>query len=285
MLNKDTLLEIQATAIRAVGAFTSNGGEQFIVTPNGEVKSLGHLNPPARVKAHVQMIDAGSFADYVNRFKNPDTVIFADITESGAKLTAIIDYHHAPEEAGTSKPHPEYCGHQATLELTPTVDWKAWIETNGEDNRMSQEQFAVWLEDYAYLFNGVKEGALKGAELLDLVCTLQAKSNVRYNRTIRLQDGRNRLDYEEDVSVQGTISTGVQQGTMEFPPMINAALQPFDGGPTYQVDARLKTRINGRSLAIWYETVQPHKIIRDAIMDTVKQVTEKTGIIPFIGQP
>lgn len=49
------------------------------------------------------------------------------------------------------------------------------------------------------------------------------------------------------------------------------------------MDARLKTRIESRKLVIWFETVQKPKIIRDSILDTVKLVTEKTGIVPLIG--
>lgn len=262
------------------------GGEHFIVLLNGSVQSLAPMMPPSRIRANIALIDVGSFCDYVNRFKNPDTLIFANVTENGAKLTAIIDYHGAPprsnnegtvEEIGI--PKPRYGNHRATLELIETDDWKAWVESNGPEAAMTQEQFAVWLEEHAYLFNSVKDGSLKGADLLEMVCSLQAKSNVRYNRSIRLQDGRNSLDYEEDVSVTGSLSTG----TMVFPQFINAQIQPFEGGPKYYVDARLKTRISGRQLSIWYETVQLNNFIRAAVLDTVKAVTEKTGLIPFIG--
>lgn len=296
MLTKDTLDTILQNSLRAMGPFQAKDGEQFIVTPNGEVKSIAFLSPPSRIKQTVALIDAGSFCDYVNRFKNPDTLIFATVTEHGAKLTAILDYHGAPArptaETATELPPvvppatvsipgmPMYCNHRATLELIQTEDWKKWNAAEGQDNAMTQEEFAVWLEEHAYLFNGVKDGALKGADLLQMVSTLFAKSNVRYNRAIRLSDGKNSLDYEEDTSVQGATSTG---GKVDFPPMINAGLQPFEGGPTYQVDARLKVRINQRALVIWFETCQKHKIVRDAVLGTVKMVTEKTGIIPLIG--
>lgn len=261
-------------------------GEHFIVLPTGTIHSLAPMMPPARVRANVALIDVGSFCDYVNRFKNQDTLIFAAVTEAGAKLTAIIDYHGAPprsnlegkvEDFGVAR--PDYCNHRATLELIQTDDWKAWVESNGPDNAMTQEEFAVWLEEHSYLFNGVKDGSLKGADLLEMVCSLQAKSNVRYNRSIRLQDGRNSLDYEEDVSVTGNLATG----SIVFPQFVNAQIQPFEGGPKYYVDARLKTHIGGRQLSIWYETVQLNNFIRAAVLDTVKAVSEKTGLIPFIG--
>ena len=298
MLPKDTLEKILAVGGQLTTIQQAPGGEHFIILGNGTVQSLAPMMPPPRVRERVALIDADSFCDYVNRFKNSDTLIFATITETGAKLTAIIDYHGAPAEPpkdyvpatspgekiwfGSVKPRPEYGNHIATLDLIETEDWKNWVKQNGK--AMSQEEFATWLEEHQHLFsNKDLPGDLKGAELLELACSLFATSNVRYNKQIRLQNGANRFDYDEDVTVSGNVTNGVKPGTMEMPSMIYAAIQTHEGGETYMVPARLKTRISGRALSVWFETVQLHKIVRDAVLGTVKKVTEKTGIIPFIG--
>lgn len=294
MLPKDTLEKILAVGGQLTTIQQAPGGEHFIVLGNGTVQSLAPMMPPARVKERVALIDAGSFCDYVNRFKNPDTLIFATVTPTGAKLTAIIDYHGAPitppahpvcPEPPCSLPYPRYGNHIATLELVETAEWKDWCETDGSDPTMNQEAFATWLEEHQHLFNleDLPPDTLKGAQLLELVCNLQAHSNVRYNRQIRLQNGGNKFDYEEDVAIAGQVTSGTKQGQMELPGLIHAGIQIYEGGRTYQVDARLKTRISGRSLAIWFETVRKHKLVQDAVLETVKAVTEKTGIIPLIG--
>lgn len=252
-----------------------DGLEPFAVI-GGNVVSLAHLGAPTRIKRKVALIDAGSFCDYVNRFKNPDTLIFAKVTPTGATLTAIIDYHGAP----VTSPNvvlPRYCDHLATLDLVETEDWKRWTAANRK--AMTQVEFATWLEDNAALFNSVKEGALKGAELLELVQTLFGTSDVSFTSLMRLKNGTNRLNYIEDSNVRGE----VEGEPIELPAIITAALQPFDGGPSYAVDARLKTRIEGRKLSLWFETVQMHKIIRDAVLDTVKMVSTKTGLVPLLG--
>lgn len=343
MITKEVIDTIISNALLARSPQQAPGGEHFIVLPGGQVHSLAGLMPPSRVRERVSLIDADSFCDYVNRFKNPDTLIFASMTDTGAKLTAIIDYHGAPVRVSdienmtgegynaycaavggkafngdplpdwqtfradankklqsdawvaaiksativgeSHDPQPRYGSHLVTLELIETEDWKNWVGCNGVDNAMTQEEFAMFLEENQHLFNNEKlPPGLKGAELLELVTTLYAKSNVRYNKQIRLQNGASRFDFEEDVTVSGQVTTGTAPGVIEFPQFIYAAIQTHEGGETYQVPARLKTRISGRSLTIWYETVQLHKIVQDAVLGTVRKVSEKTGIIPLIGK-
>ncbi len=295
MITKDSLEYLfNMTASLQSARVPGSGGVPYTFVPAGhQLQSLEHLMPPQRIKQMPHFIDAGSFSDYVNRFKDPATLIFAQVTPTGATLKALLDYHVPPgrpvdglaEDGGFPKSDvqtpsaPRYCHHQAFLTLVETEDWKRWIAANRK--AMTQVEFATWLEDNAALFNSVKDGALKGADLLELVATLHGKTDVRFNTMIRLKDGANRLNYEEDVGVQGQL----RSESMDLPPIITAALQPFDGGPTYQVDARLKTRVEGRKLSLWFETVALHKIVRDAILDTVKEVTKATGIIPLLGTP
>jgi uncharacterized protein YfdQ (DUF2303 family) len=278
MLPKDTLqLLLDNGVIASSPRKAADNGDPFALVPaNYQVQSLAQFCPPVRVKQSVQLIDAGSFCEYVNRFKNVDTLIFATVTQTGANLTAIIDYHRP---VANSRPMPEYCHHMAKLSLVETEEWKRWTAANRK--AMTQVEFATWLEDNADLFNGVKAGSLKGADLLELVSTLHGKSDVRFNTMLRLKDGGNRLNYEEDVGVQGQI----RSESIDVPQIITAAIQPFEGAPHYEVNARLKTRIEGRKLTMWFETVALHKIVRDAILDTVKKVTAETGIIPLLGAP
>lgn len=275
--NNETVSTLLKTGAAMAAPVLMAGGEPYAVVPNGyAIQNLAHLLPPTRVKQCALLVEAGSFCDYVKRYKNPDTMIFAQVTSTGATLTAVIDYHGAADEAG--KVRPEYCAHLAKLELVQTPDWTAWCRADRQP--MEQVTFASWLEDHAYLFNSVKDGALKGADLLALVQTLTGKSEVNFTSKMNLKNGATEYTYEEVVNVQGTTVSG----KMEMPGLISAALQPYHGGPVYQVDARLKTRIEGRKLRIWFETVQLDKIIRDSVLDTVKMVAEQTGIVPLLGK-
>jgi uncharacterized protein YfdQ (DUF2303 family) len=338
-LNKEGLQLLLDTGLKQAGvlSFTGKDGsasEPFVILPGGTVQSVSHLGAPTRVKQTVALIDAGSFCDYVNRFKNPDSLIFAAVTETGAKLTAILDYHGAPvrpqdiEDTADAEysaycaavggkafngdvlpnwaefradpnkktqsdawivatcaginvgesvdPQPKYTNHRATLELVQTPDWKAWLAA---DRKVKpQGDFAMWLEEFAHLFNH-KDCVIKGAELLELISTLYAKQDVSFDTLIRLQTAGFSCNYQENTAVGGSIASG----KVELPPIIQAGVQPFEGGPTYRIDARLKVKIADRKLHLWLETVQLQKTVRDSVLETVKMVSERTGIIPLIG--
>lgn len=98
------------------------------------------------------------------------------------------------------------------------------------------------------------------------------------------EDKGGSLDYAEEVSASGNLAG--KPGSIELPPVVSAAIDIFEGGAKpYLVNARLKVRVEGRKLQLWFETVDRNKLVRDAVLKTVAQVAEKTGIIPLLGQP
>ena len=135
-------------------------------------------------------------------------------------------------------------------------------------------------EEHATLFV-----APRGADLLELVTSLHGASEARFNQTFRLKDGSTKLSFDEEVIVRGTSTTSSKPGDLELPDIVMAGIAPFNGGPNYEVSARLKVRIENRRLVLWLETISPHKIIRDALVQIMREITEKTGIVPLIGIP
>jgi uncharacterized protein YfdQ (DUF2303 family) len=267
-------------------------GEPYVIVPSGfEIKTLKEFIPPSRIEQNVVLIDAGSFIEYVNRFKDADTLIFCEVNDastpsqtglvanppSAASLTAVLDYH----KVGIGLNVPRYCVHTCTLQLRQTVEWQTWRSKNAV--RFGQVEFATFLEDNQHLFNAVRkeDSTLKGAELLELVTTLHGKRDVKFDTSVRLQNGASKLTYVDDVDVRGTSAAG----SIELPSIINVGMSIFEGGQPYKVDARLKTRVEGRQIQLWYETIQMHKIVRDSIRDVVKLVAEKTSITPLLGKP
>ena len=247
-------------------------GDPFVLVPNGmKVESLEHLCPPRRIQRCVKLFEADSFCEYVNRFKVPNTLIFACSSESGVLFTGMLAYHSPAPEL-----KPSMCAHMATFGTVQTPDWKAWCAANRKP--MSQVEFATWLEDNAPLFTEPT-----GAQLLELVQTLVGSSDVRFNSAVRLQSGGNRLQYDEDVVLRGQSTT--TSGDIELPAVLKAGIAPFEGSPKYELSARLKYRIDGRKLALWFETIRMHVIVRDSVMLIVQQVAEKTGIKPLFGSP
>lgn len=270
--NPETLRTVLALQAAGLEVKTHGEGAFVIVPPNHKVESLNHLLPPTRVKQRVVLQEADSFADYVNRFKKPDTLIFAQLTETTVRLEAVIDYH---SEGADSK--PGRCDHRAIYEAKQTPEWEAWLKADRDP--MSQVDFATWMEDNLKLFVSPP-----GAELLELVKSLHGHSNARFNQSIRLDNGAFSIAFDEDVQVRGGDST-TREGSIELPQTIEAGIAPFLGALKYSVKARLKTRIENRRLLLFFETMDTPGILRDTIMLMVKAVSEKTGIVPLHGSP
>src|SRR6185436_11169208 len=97
----------------------TEGGDPVIMLPMGfHTESLKAFFPPKRIERKVVLLEPGSFADYVNRFKGTDSLIFADVTDTGARFVAILDYHGAAPDF-----KPTYCAHVASFECMPTKEW------------------------------------------------------------------------------------------------------------------------------------------------------------------
>lgn len=245
-------------------------GEPYLINGNGSVVMMAEFFPPRRVKQTVTLLEAGSFADYVKRFKTEGTLIFADVAPNHATFRAILDYHRPPAEG---KAIPDYCKHLALFQTQATPDWEAW--TDADRKAMGQIEFATWLEDYQHLFVEPT-----GADLLELVRDLHGKKDASFKTSIRLDNGAYSVGYDENIELQSRSGSG----SMELPKHLVAGIKVFEGGETYKVTARLKTRIEERKLCLFFETIRPEAIVRDNIMSVVTLIAGQTGIIPLLGK-
>ena len=248
------------------------GGDPFLVIPNGcKIEPIAHLAPPKRIKQVATLTDADSFIGYVNRFKLPQTQIFASVSDTAASLCAVFDYHRAEPAGG-----PEYAVHRAQFTLANTLEWKVWMAADRK--RMPQLDFAIWLEENAGLLQ-----LPSGVELLELVSSLHGHIEARFNQTYRLKDGATKLAYDEDVVVRGSTTATSKPGELELPSHIEALIAPFEGSEAVAITARLKVRCDNRKLVLWFETVNPHQIVRECVRDTLSGIAEATEITPLMG--
>ena len=272
MIDKETIKTLVALGAKEAQILQPTGAVPMLVIPaDQKVESLEHLFPPARIKRQVALLEATSFIEYVNRFKTADTLIFANVSETGAKFTAMLDYHGAAPEL-----KPAYCSHIAEFTAIETPEWKIWKAANRIP--MDQVKFATFLEDNAALFVEPT-----GADLLELVRSLHGHRNARFNTALRLDNGAYSVSFDEEIVVKGTSST--KSGEFELPPTIKAGMAVFQGADAYEVPARLKSRCEDRKLSLFFETIAMHTIVRESILLLVKQISDGTKIIPMLGNP
>jgi uncharacterized protein YfdQ (DUF2303 family) len=236
----------------------------FVVAPTDyEIKRPEVPLWPSRIAQEVDLHDATSFSAYVNDFKEKTTTVFLD--EDQRTFTAILDYHQA--SGGKEDVAPRWCDHVATFTAATTPEWDTWFGSNKK--AFGQVEFATFLED-----NLIDVAEPPGADLLEITRTLEAKKDVSYSSAIRLNNGSVRINYDE--AIKGTANT--QAGVIEIPEQFTLQIQVIKGGSQFRFPARFKYRLKDRSLYLWYEIVRPHKILEQAMAETVAAIQEATGM-------
>lgn len=251
--------------------FDAPEGRTFIALPqSGGGFKLEQVTSPNKadvlmpkvVSQHVQMQTAKSLADYINRFKNDDTVLFADIARD--TIIAIIDYHGAGDTLS-----PRLGSHRATLTLPNSLEWQTW--TNASGQMMSHVGFATFLEE-----NSVDIRNPVGADLLELCRDLQVVQNVNFGSSVRMGDVT-QVSYqkEQDAASKGSISLP-QSIMLNVPVYFGEAGVPVMAFMRRQVeDGKLKLGVQ-LSRAENVRQAEFHRIV-DAITAEVGALTTVYG--------
>lgn len=196
-------------------------GGSVILVPQGY--DVTHLEPRNVLLPFIQasptFSEIESFVSYVNEYKGGASKIFADRVPG--KLTAILDYH---EKATVGR-----CAHSAYYIAVTADEWKPWEGIH--EHPLNQVQFAEFLEEQA---SSVLEP--DGATLLEIVTTLEAKTDVTFASKLKLSNGNQNLVYQENTDAKGA-------GTLPVPSELILRLPVYRGGAVYEIKAFLRCRI------------------------------------------
>jgi uncharacterized protein YfdQ (DUF2303 family) len=259
----DALIELARTA-----AFRDRGpvpGAEHlldVVLPPGhahELIDLERFQPaPRRKRGQVVLHTASAFIAYAQRHLHGEgidspTTIYADA--DAARFVAVLNDATAGE--------PGWADHRAVLELRKTEPWEHWTARDGLLG--SQGDFARHIEDG--LLEIVNPPA---ADMLELAQTFEAHQGVAFKQAQRLADGQRVLLYEETIEARAG-----QRGTIEIPNEFELALAPYEGSAVVKVVARLRYRMSGGSLAIGYQLVRPHDVLRAAFIEALDIIDDE----------
>lgn len=235
---------------------------QAVLLPEGwklqDISAL--LPPPERIQQAVTLLTVESFTGYVAKFKEPDSVIFAD--ETVAQYEAVLDYHAAPEAARGE------CDHIARYSCPQSDPWKLWVGNSTKG--MTQVDFARFLED-----NLPDITTPPAADFLALVLQLQIHKAASFVSDIRLDNGQTRLRYEE------TIRNDTKQGDLQIPDAFVINVPVFVDGAHYAVKCRLRYRLDESKLRMWYELERPADMFRAAVKGVSDSVKKALTDVPF----
>lgn len=274
----------------------------FAIIPNGKDSyKLENITPantvevplPKLVTQHVQVQTAASLIEYVNRFQNEHTVLFADIQRNS--IQAIIDYHRQPaaNANGPATANPQdgakaiaagdepsdlpvaaLAVHRATLTLPFSVEWQTWNSVS--DKLMSHKDFASFLEENSIdilPLEDFRKGEQLGDEaipttLLEMCRDLQVINNVNFSSAVR--DG----DYTS-VAFQKE-NDAATKGGIKLPPQIQLHIPVYFGEPSVVVTAFIRKRVddNGLRLGVKLSRVENirqaefHRIVEGVVQET-----------------
>ena len=227
---------------------------------------------PRRKKASVSLSDDASFIAYLKAQGSlSDCTIWCDANYQKGEVgyTAILNDH------GSGTHDQQWRDHIAKLSPAKSVEWQRW---NAADRKnMSQLEFASFIEDNLGDIASA-EGYPTGTAMLQMATCMEIAQDSTIKSAIRLQSGGVRMEYVEDSNAETVKS-------MEVFSKFALGLPVFWGGAAYQVEARLKYRLNVGKLSFWYELNRPDKVLEDAAKTLTETIQEATGFPLFHGNP
>jgi uncharacterized protein YfdQ (DUF2303 family) len=251
---------------------TVNGIPFAVIPADAKVEDLTKFlynqygERPHRKVATVKVLDAASFIEYWTQFADDNSRAFADETKS--TVLGVLDYHAAREGA------PRWGDHRVQLMLRHSEEWKTWTGHNGQPRKMTQMEFAEFIED-----NTPDIVNPRAADMLEMARTLQAKADVDFSSAIRTNNGQVQLKYTENV--KGTYGAG----NVEIPEEFTISIPVYVGSPRVTIRARLRYRLNSGKIAIWYDLLRADAVERDAFMATLEEIRTGIGVTVINGSP
>jgi uncharacterized protein YfdQ (DUF2303 family) len=226
---------------------------------------------PDRTRGTVPVADAPSFIAYYERHakatepSNSGSQPFLYAHQDSGTVQAVFN----DDTAGV----PGWRDHRVVLTLAATPEWKLWAGKHG--TLMSHADFAEHIED------GLSDiETPPAADMLELAQSFQARTKVAFQSGYRTDSGQRALEY-----VETTTASAGQNGKITIPEQFTIGVAPWEGAPSYRIQARLRYRIENGNLRIGYVLVRPHEVLRAAFTDVIEALAEATGATAVRGVP
>ncbi len=246
-------------------------GTQHLIVPQGYshidlTKAIDAVqDEPRRKTGTIHLSSIESFNQYISdQAREGHSYIYAD--PDSRTLTAVLNDH----DFGSGD-HPGWRDFRAVYRCELSREFSAWMANDKKVKE--QEEFAVFIED-----NIADVCSPAGEDLLSIALTLQAKTEVAFNSSRRLDNGQVQLVYSE------TIDARAGAGSIEIPREFQIGVPLFKNGDGYKLRARLKYRLHAGHVKFWYELDRPENAIEDAFNAYIAKAAE-SGLPVLVGKP
>lgn len=241
---------------------------RFLVVPDGAtLMPVDHLHAvPRAMDGTASFWMPQGLIDYVEHAGKDRAVCYVSASDvRPPSITAVIDHH--------GDLSPQWGRHRAVYTARQSAKFNAWTALNRKP--MTQEALAIFLEDHAE-----DVAAPSGAELLEIVSTLQVTANVAFKRGTRLSDGRTQLIYQEEATAKAG-----RGGDLTVPARITLRIPVFDGGAAVSVVAALRYRQEKEALAWHLAFLGLEDLVAAAWEAIAERVRDALDVPMFGGAP
>lgn len=262
----ETIADLARKAAGGAQIISTPGGREYLITPSGynaaEVTAVNKLErfKPKNIAANITLQTQQALIDYVKRFSNEHSLLFADVDSS--RIVAAVDYH--------SKEAAELIDHKATLSLPHSEEWKTWTAINGQ--LKPQLEFARFIEENAPDIKAPDAGSL-----LEAVRDLQAKRSVNFVAAVRTASDNENFEFTDNTEARS-------KGDIEVPTKFVLSIPVYFGEPPTEVHAFLRWKLDDGKLQLGIKLHRAEHIRQAAFQLIVTGVSEATSVLAVFGK-
>ncbi len=280
---RDPVSGIEAPMIRsgnAVLPLPASGFEEY------------RLEPRFR-RGTATMLSLDSLIEHLNRFKDQDSVVFADDDRAAPSITAVIDYHLAGPPGITPT---RFGKHRSTFGFPVADEWKAWTAANKKE--MAMVDFAAFLEerlpDILALIPGEDslsediEGMVNALGGDDIIATptrlMELSRGLQVNEASTVREVVNLASGEGVVQWEATHNDATG-APLRVPKVFLIGIPVFRNGYLYRIAARLRYRARAGKITFWYELWRIDRTFDHAFKEALDRVKTETALPVLLGKP
>ena len=122
-----------------------------------------------------------------------------------------------------------------------------------------------------------------GAKLVEMARNLEATISGKFSSAIRANDGSINFHYVKDVMAQTSTNA---DGKVQLPTEVKLMLKPYESLPDrYAVTGKLRYRISGGKLALWFDLFGVDEAIEQAFGDLTSAVIAQVAPTQVLAGP
>jgi len=287
----------------------------FLITvPEGRriedlTSEIGHAAQflrPLRRKGTAKLEHLQSLIDWSNRFKSPESMLYANPDMTAPSLTCIANYHAEGGETyapGEGVPGAAHCDHRARYAFPLSDEWKAWKAIDGV--ALEKDDLGEFIEANAKdimdptpaMLRGVEDDKNDGWENR-LIQTAQ-KIEGRFGQLTKLLALSKQFQVFEssDLKVSTNRDTGESEiqflnehkdadgRPLNIPNLIIIAIPVFAGGALYRMAVRFRYRKSGGQVKFILSIYNPERAFKASFEEACEDAKTATALPLMFGTP